>query len=163
MMLDVEGNLAAYRSKLTRTGRYASFDYCFNHFRSFHERNELDSMLDDEYLQVSCLQLGFYLASWGMFRGSSPLLQRSARHYVPVIEAIVNMPAPVWMLDANEYSNDNLVMLLDAFNRIRTAFPSPATDTLVTKTMLGVFGCVPAFDSYFKRGLSMWTFSRSPS
>jgi len=27
-----------------------------------------------------------------------------------------------------------------------------STDTLVTKTMLGVFGCVPALDRYFRIG-----------
>ena len=31
--------------------------------------------------------------------------------------------------------------------------PGGHSDTLVTKTMLGVFGCVPAFDSYFRRGI----------
>lgn len=26
--------------------------------------------------------------------------------------------------------------------------------------MLGVFGCVPAFDTYFKKGFGVWTFGR---
>ena len=33
------------------------------------------------------------------------------------------------------------------------------TDTLVTKIMLGVFGNVPAFDSYFRLGSNMGTFN----
>jgi hypothetical protein len=36
-------------------------------------------------LHMFCLQLGFYLASWGMLRGSSTLLCKSTRHYEPVI------------------------------------------------------------------------------
>ena len=31
-------------------------------------------------------------------------------------------------------------------------FRRGASDTLVTKVMLGVFGCVPAFDTYFTTG-----------
>lgn len=39
-------------------------------------------------IQLSCLYLGFYLASWGMLRASSVLLQRSVKHDVPVIDMI---------------------------------------------------------------------------
>jgi len=49
-------------------------------------------------MQMSCLQLGFYLASWGMFRGSSTLLLKSARHHVPVIDLIAAAPADAWKL-----------------------------------------------------------------
>ena len=41
-----------------------------------------------------------------------------------------------------------------AFRRIE------ASDILVTKVMLGVFGCVPAFDIYFKKGFGVSGFSR---
>jgi hypothetical protein len=41
---------------------------------------------------------------------------------------------------------------------VRQAFIVPVTDVLVTKTMLGVFGCVPAFDQYFKLGFGTATF-----
>ena len=36
-----------------------------------------------------------------------------------------------------------------------------ASDILVTKVLLGVFGCVPAFDTYFKKGFRVSTFSMS--
>ena|SRR5215471_10384220 len=41
--------------------------------------------------------------------------------------------------------------------RVRRAFTIPASDILVTKTMLGVFGCVPAFDRYFRLGFGCQT------
>ena len=51
-------------------GRYASFDYCYNYF---HPSNSNDFTED---IEKSCLAIGFYLASWGMFRGSSFLLDQ---------------------------------------------------------------------------------------
>ena len=32
------------------------------------------------------------------------------------------------------------------------------TDTLITKIMLGVFGNVPAFDKFFRKGMNMYNF-----
>ncbi|EKM28037.1 hypothetical protein VCHENC02_6024, partial [Vibrio harveyi] len=32
-------------------------------------------------MEKSCLALGFYLASWGMFRGSSFMLEKSAKNF----------------------------------------------------------------------------------
>ena len=43
-------------------------------------------------MQLSCLQLGFYLASWGMLRGSTDLLKRSVKHLAPLVEAIADAP-----------------------------------------------------------------------
>jgi hypothetical protein len=37
---------------------------------------------------MSCLQIGFYLASWGMMRGSSFLLEKSVRNFSNLIIAI---------------------------------------------------------------------------
>ena len=36
-----------------------------------------------------------------------------------------------------------------------------SSDTLVTKIMLGVFGNVPAFDDYVRRGLGIYSFNRN--
>jgi hypothetical protein len=45
---------------------------------------------------MSCLQLGFYLASWGMMRGSGDLLQRSVRELAPVVDQIAAEPPDMW-------------------------------------------------------------------
>lgn len=47
---------------LLADARYASFDYCFNYFQSF--RGRASELISEENLEHSCLQLGFYLASW---------------------------------------------------------------------------------------------------
>jgi hypothetical protein len=140
--------------------RGASFDYCFNYFQSYREQDRIEALINDENLQLSCLQLGFYLASWGMYRGSSHLLQKSVRYLAPVVEAIVHAPAAIWSIDTNEYSDDNCQLILDVGEQMQSATKGHrATVTLATKTMLGTFGCVPAFDRYFRRGLGLSTFN----
>jgi hypothetical protein len=156
--MQIEANLAAYLGERRPTARYSSFDYCFNYFQD-QRRAGIDGLCDGANLQLSCLHLGFYLASWGMLRGSSVLLRRSARHFVPVVEAIMAAPSVVWDVDADRYSSEEWEVLRAVARQLRAAFPEGASDILVTKIMLGVFGCVPAFDTYFKKGFGTWTFS----
>lgn len=137
--------------------RYASFDYCYNYFRSFHEGGRAQSLASDSHIQLSCLHLGFYLASWGMLRGSADLLQRSARYLVPIIEVVAAAPRSLWAIDAHKYSDDNIDRLLAAAQELRRARPG-MSDILVTKIMLGVYGNVPALDKYVKKGIGVSTF-----
>ena len=65
-----------------------SFDYCFNYFQDFRDVGRLDDLTAPAHLQTSCLQLGFYLASWGMFRGKAELLTYSAKRLAPVVDTI---------------------------------------------------------------------------
>ncbi len=137
--------------------RYASFDYCFNYFQSFREAGNVGAIAEPEHVQLSCLHLGFYLASWGMFRGSADLLQKSARHLVPAIKLIARANATLWEIDAHCYTEPNIRQLLDTGRAFRHAYPG-MSDILVTKLMLGVFGNVPAFDMNFKKGFQVATF-----
>ena len=57
--------------------RSASFDYCFNYFQSFREEDKIGELAEPSHMEVSTLQLAFFLASWGMLRGSSFLLERA--------------------------------------------------------------------------------------
>ena len=137
--------------------RYASFDYCFNYFQSFREAGNVGAIAEPEHVQLSCLHLGFYLASWGMFRGSADLLQKSAKHLVPAIKLIARADATLWEIDAHCYTEPNIRQLLDTGRVFRPAYPG-MSDILVTKVMLGVFGNVPAFDTNFKKGFQVATF-----
>lgn len=148
----IEANLRKYLGARGPTHRYASFDYCFNFFQERREEGDTGYLATGQELQLACLHLGFYLASWGMYRGSTVLLQRSAAHLKPVIEAIASTPAAAWSIDADGYTRGTCRLLLDTASRIRAAIPAGATDTLVTKIMLGVFGSVPAYDTNFRRG-----------
>jgi hypothetical protein len=161
--LDLDANLRRYLDGGDGSGgrapneRYASFDYCFNYFQSFRETRDVSALASPANAQLSCLQLGYYLASWGMLRGSADLLQKSARHLMPIIEVVARSDSSLWELDAHCYTESNIRLLLDLANTIRRAHPR-MSDILVTKIMLGVFGSVPAFDTNFKRGCGVGTF-----
>jgi hypothetical protein len=49
-------------------------------------------------------------------------------------------------------------LILEVADRLRQSVPERMTDTLVTKIMLGVYGCVPSWDTNFKRGFGVSTF-----
>jgi hypothetical protein len=109
-----------------------------------------------ENLQLSCLHLGFYLASWGMFR-SSAVRGRSIHQFKPVVELIANTRRYVWDIDADAYSDEACAALIATASEIKETLHFPSgmwpTPTLATKIMLGVFGNVPAFDRRVVAGL----------
>lgn len=100
-------------------GRYSSFDYCFNYFQSFRENNKIQDIASSKNIQTSCLQLGFYLASWGMLRGSSFLLKRSTKFYIPLIQYIAEVRPLVWDIDVPKYTEGNIALLIDCRNGIK--------------------------------------------
>jgi hypothetical protein len=155
-------NVATYLESRDPDGRYASFDYCYNFFQAFREQDATKRLLAQEVLESACMSLGFYLASWGMLRGSTYLLQRSARHLVPVIKVIADAPDEAWEIDADAYSRPGVMDLMEGLERdLRIALRRPSSDTLITKILLGVFGCVPAFDTNFKKGSGLSIYGRS--
>jgi len=156
--VDIDAAVSRYIDAREGTARFASFDYCFNYFRSFYESGTVEDLAAPERLQMSCLQLGFYLASWGMYRGSAELRHHSAKGLAPVIDAIVAAPTAVWSVDADDYGPEVQAVLFDVYRQLRAVLPGGQSQTLVTKTMLGVFGCVPAFDRFFCDGFGVSTF-----
>jgi hypothetical protein len=140
---DIALFVTAYKSEREADRRYASFDYCFNHFSDFRH-----SGAD---IEKSCLALGFYLASWGMYRGKSFMLQTSAKHLLPTVEYIHSLDKSYWKIDVNSYNTNNIEVLLEVYEKLRSTLKckNSAHLTLVTKIMLGVFGNVPAYDRYF--------------
>ena len=142
--------------------RYASFDFCYNYFYSFYKEKRLPELANNENLQTSCLQLGFYLASWGMMRGSSFLLEKSVRNFRELITCISKMDSRLWEIDVDNYNDENISILLDCKQQIIDSLgeKNNPSDTLITKIMLGVFANVPAFDTYFRKSLKVHSFNK---
>ena len=111
-----------------------------------------------EGLETGCLHLGFYLASWGMYRGSSKLLGPSAHYLIRMIQAVADAEPELWSIDVDTYSDDNIARLIDFRGVVRQSFDHKISATLITKMMLGVFGNVPALDSVFQRGTGRRSF-----
>lgn len=132
------------------TGRREwSWDFCFNHF----------SATDDPTVEMekSCLQLGYYLASWGMLRGSSWLFKNAhPRHYIATVETIAQHSPAVRGLDLPDYTDAQArAALVSAYSDIKDALLPDGNEhaTAVTKVMLGVWGNIPAYDTYLRAGL----------
>ncbi|MBS3165827.1 hypothetical protein J4444_01770 [Candidatus Woesearchaeota archaeon] len=142
--------------------RYASFDFCYNYFYSFYKRNKLNELPDGKNLQTSCLQLGFYLASWGMMRGSSFLLEKSVKNYKNLIVTISKMNPKLWEIDVDTYDEDNIKLLLNCKQQIIEVLgkENKPSDTLVTKIMLGVFANIPAYDQYFRKSQKLHSLNK---
>ena len=152
MTADIEGSLHAFLCRRSPATRYASFDYCFNYFQDARDAQETAGLARGNQLELSCLHLGFYLASWGMMRGRGGLYGRSLQELVRVVQAIASEPAATWELDVPRYSETGIGAVLALADRIKAAYAFTASPVLVTKTMLGVFGCIPAFDRFFRLG-----------
>lgn len=140
---DIELVIAKYKFKSNPGDRYTSFDYCYNYFRTTNDLTE--------DIEKSCLVLGFYLASWGMFRGSSFLLQKSIKHFEPIIRYIATLDKSVWEIDVDKYDEKNIQTIIEIYKEIKSRLidEDNADLTLITKILLGVFGFIPAFDNFF--------------
>src|SRR3989338_7379669 len=158
---DNKDAIKSYINERNPNNRYASFDYCYNYFYNFYKSNSLKKLANDENLEQSCLQLGFYLASWGMMRGSTFMLKKySSRNLGKLIKAISEMKRKLWEIDVDSYDEGNIKLLLECKEKIKVALGknNNPSDTLVTKIMLGVFANVPAFDQNFKKAMKAYKF-----
>lgn len=153
-------------------GRYLSWQHCYGAF------SENRYVTDEETLDYLALHLAFYLASWGMYRGSSFLLQKDYKIHIPVVEILQEKRygALHGISAENLCKNENLDLLDEIGTRIRACYAKEvpsfegvinnATDTLVTKILLGTLGCVPAYDRYYvqavkKNHISSGNYNRS--
>ena len=143
--MDIETIVNEFKTKSNPDDRYTSFDYCYNYFRT----SKPDDLTND--IEKSCLTLGFYLASWGMFRGSSFLLEKSVKHFQPTIQYVATIDKTVWEIDVDSYDKENIQAIIKIYNDIKNRLiPNDNADlTLITKILLGVFGFIPAFDNFF--------------
>jgi hypothetical protein len=133
--------------------RYASYDFCYNYFREYNDGNQLNEIATDRNIIRSCHFLGYYLASWGMLRGSSKLLtEQNVLIYQDVVRSIAEEEY-LWDLDVGDYlNNDSIDLILKYHEKLQGLIPE-ATEVLTTKIMMGVFGCVPAFDTRFSKSV----------
>ena len=146
----------------TPDGRYSSFDYCYNYFYSFYNENRIETIANDENIQMSCLQIGFYLASSGLMGRSSSLIERSVRNLQGVVLTISQMDPVLWEIDLDSYTPENVELLLECRNNLIDSLNEDfkVSEAIVTRIMLGVFGNIPVFDQYFKNSMKMKKVSR---
>ena len=132
--------------------RYKSWEHCFKAFSNPYDKVD--------YL---ALQLAFYLASWGMYRGSSGLLWKDYTVHTGAVEIIrKHFYLRTQCFNGRPELNDILNVVrelkdyysrIEYFNGDNVKDYVTATHTLISKIVLGTLGCLPAFDRYFNLGL----------
>lgn len=144
--LDVQTAVSAISEyySTTKTGehtRYLSWEHCR---RAFSE-----NWADPSKTKYLCLHLAWYLASWGMLRNSF-LFQNDYLIHKNVVQKLCSKPYNQLFKE----STPNIELIMQATEIVRNGYGKyKVTDTLVTKILLGIFGCVPAYDRYFKDGI----------
>jgi hypothetical protein len=160
--MSIQQRIQVYHGDIERDGhhRYRSWEHCY----AFFHRNAPENLVAQR--EAAALQLGFYLASWGMYRGSSFLLQHAYTIHFGVIDVLARPEfTPLWETDFGATKEDAcltpvIMSAVQAVHEAYTPFGQP-TDTLVTKVILGTFGCLPACDRYFISGFKLQGFQYS--
>lgn len=146
--------------KKDENGRYRSWEHCYSNFINARDNKNAEW----DYLS---LQLAFYLASWGMYRGSSFLLQKDYKIHIPVVKELLKEEYdPLAGIDCVELKREENQRLLEKINAFLDEYYSnirgevknikvrnQLSSTLITKILMGTLGCVPAYDRYFISGI----------
>ena len=152
--------------KSDENARYRSWEHCYSHFMMARGNEDIDY----DYLS---LQLAFYLASWGMYRGSSFLLQKDYRIHIPVVKELLSEKydalAGIKCVDFRKENNQKLLQEINAFldkyyDKIRhevkeQELKNQLSYTLITKILMGTLGCVPAYDRFYKSAVKKYNIS----
>lgn len=147
-------------SRNDENGRFRSWEHCYKNF--YKARSEKNPDVDHLSLHLS-----FYLASWGMYRGSSFLLEKDYRVHIPAINKILCPKYDVLLgADYNVLlEEDNQALLWELSGELEEYYKgirsqvkgvnikNPVSKTLITKILMGTLGCVPAYDEYFIKGI----------
>jgi len=139
------GRIKEYYSESQKSGngRYLSWEHCYSNFGKYRGIG-----IDEETIDFLCLHLAFYLASWGMYRGSSFLLQRDYRiHREVVVEILKQEYLSLWGISCESLLDpQNLDLIFNLRNKIEKIYIDKrasidgrmsVSDILITKILLG--------------------------
>lgn len=146
--------------------RYNSWIHCYSHFQKLRKRR--NNLTHYDY-DLAALHLAYYLASWGMYRGSAFLLQNDYKVHIEPVKVILDNDF-LWNINWKKIKKNNtieekVIKILDFVDELKELYKINSRystgkireikkwDTLPTKILLGTVGCVPAYDDNFKKGL----------
>ena len=151
-------------ARANENGRSRSWEHCYRVFRDART----DSSPDYDYLS---LHLAFYLASWGMYRGSSFLLQKDYKVLVPIVEEVLKPEYDcLFGVACTDLREPDVQGRLEKLNKYIAEYyfrpirdkvagrevASSVSPVLVTKILMGTLGCVPAYDRFFQDGVATY-------
>lgn len=154
--------------------RYRSWEQCYKAFSKVKSKHKDNEKLSPSEIYELCLELGFYLSSWGMLRGSSFLIWRDCNVHAGIIKELFKMEYDdLWHLGYDEISK-YCDLIIELYKNIakeyreirkkvyeednkRNGTTNPPTTAisqiLISKILMGTLGCVPAYDTYFTKGI----------
>ena len=139
--------LEYYRQSNKPFNRFLSWEHCYEYFYISKENIDYDK---------AALMLFCYLASWGMLRNSF-LMNHDYKLHINLIKTLIPKCYMLW--DSNQDSWDLIkeadAIITDYYKNFKEN-NERISDTLRTKILLGIFGCVPAYDNFFKKGISKY-------
>ena len=131
--------------------RLRSWDSCYLFFQK-HFDEFANGSASEDLLQHAEAELGFYLASFGMYRPSSKLFQHNHTIFRPIILDLFKTASEVGIKPFSD--NNEIIPTKNVLKLIRVLdshFNSNITkNTLYSKILMGMFGCLPAFDTNLK-------------
>lgn len=138
--------------------RHKSWVHCYKKF-SCH----IGKTLSDDVADSLALHLTAYLASWGMYRGSTFLLKNTDYPvHIPIVKMLCRNE---YALLQNTYDPKNTDLLFQLCDEMKKYYikqrrnleegwsGNEVSNTLITKILLGTLGCTPAYDTYAYRAL----------
>ena len=146
-------------ARANENGRSRSWEHCYRVFRDARTAPSPDY----DYLS---LHLAFYLASWGMYRGSCFILQKDYKVHTPIVEEILKAEYDCLfgLACADLRNSDVWEQYTKLYDKIAAYFRpirnevagrvvgSQVSPVLITKILMGTLGCVPAYDRFFEEG-----------
>jgi hypothetical protein len=120
-------------------------------------------LVSGERLDLTALHIGFYLASWGMFRGAGMLVEQNLDFFAALSERLFTLiDDNLWCLRFDQFRTD-----ADAaskiFNEVTASLgeflkvlQQQNVDLIIGKLLLGVWGECPARDEKFARGFEAY-------
>ena len=144
--------------------RFKSWEYCYQNFIEARNRE-----LNPSDIDALSLHLAFYLASWGIYRGSSFLLQRDYKIHTPIVTELLkdkydDLANINWIetpdIDTKLDLLDSLTEAINGYYAEVRKSVSPdvknkddISNVLLTKILMGTLGCAPAYDRFFIQGI----------
>lgn len=148
IIVDAINRFHDIRNKVGTT-RHKSWGYCYTFFK--------ENLYDLKNLDLLSLNLSWYLASWGMLRGSFLLNYDYKIHY----DVIEKLSAEEFKSFYNESNIFDEELTFKAIDIVKNGYlPHLPSDTLISKILLGIFGCMPAYDTFFKKAVKHYNVSK---
>lgn len=148
--------------KKDQKGRDQSWEHCFSAFQNAFQNNDPDI----DYLS---LHLGFYLASWGMMRGSTGLFWKDYKVHHEIVKILINPDYnSIRCTVANDFYPKDLKLIFENLvPKLQKAYSDQSyfktdndkpdkinpSEILISKILLGTLCCVPAYDTNIKGAL----------